>query len=61
MTVPPALALLDDWPGTPPAWTAGTVVHNKPGERAVIAQLTPEEVVRGFFDCYTNGRPEDFD
>jgi hypothetical protein len=26
----------------------------------VIAQLTPEEVVRGFFDCYTNGRPEDF-
>jgi hypothetical protein len=24
-------------------------------------QLSPEEVVRGFFDCYTNGRPEDFD
>lgn len=25
------------------------------------AELTPEEVVRGFFDCYTNARPEDFD
>ncbi len=25
------------------------------------AQLSPEEVVRKFFDCYTNGRPEDFD
>jgi ketosteroid isomerase-like protein len=24
-------------------------------------QLRPEEVVRRFFDCYTNGRPEDFD
>jgi SnoaL-like domain len=24
-------------------------------------QLSPEEVVRKFFDCYTNGRPEDFD
>jgi hypothetical protein len=23
-------------------------------------QLSPEEVVRKFFDCYTNGRPEDF-
>lgn len=22
---------------------------------------TPEEAVRTFFDCYTNGRPEDFD
>jgi hypothetical protein len=28
---------------------------------AVGAQLTPEDVVRKFFDCYTNGRPEDFD
>jgi hypothetical protein len=27
----------------------------------VSAQLSPEEVVRKFFDCYTNGRPEDFD
>ena len=24
------------------------------------AELTPEEAVRKFFDCYTNGRPEDF-
>src|ERR1700729_3606870 len=24
-------------------------------------QLSPEEVVRRFFDCYTNGRPDDFD
>ena len=23
--------------------------------------MTPEEAVRQFFDCYTNGRPEDFD
>jgi hypothetical protein len=23
--------------------------------------MSPEEVVRKFFDCYTNGRPEDFD
>ena len=30
-------------------------------ERAVSAQLSPEDVVRKFFDCYTNGRPEDFD
>jgi hypothetical protein len=27
----------------------------------VSAQLSPEEIVRKFFDCYTNGRPEDFD
>ena len=25
------------------------------------APLSPEEVVRKFFDCYTNGRPEEFD
>ncbi len=25
------------------------------------APLSPEDVVRKFFDCYTNGRPEDFD
>jgi hypothetical protein len=25
------------------------------------AQLSQEEAVRKFFDCYTNGRPEDFD
>jgi len=25
------------------------------------AQLSPEEAVRKFFDCYTNGRPQDFD
>ncbi|HUA27759.1 MAG TPA: nuclear transport factor 2 family protein [Streptosporangiaceae bacterium] len=24
-------------------------------------QLNPEDVVRGFFDCYTNARPQDFD
>jgi hypothetical protein len=23
--------------------------------------MSPEEAVRTFFDCYTNGRPEDFD
>ena len=23
--------------------------------------MTPEEAVRKFFDCYTNGRPEAFD
>jgi hypothetical protein len=23
--------------------------------------LSPERVVRKFFDCYTNGRPDDFD
>lgn len=23
--------------------------------------MSPEEVIRKFFDCYTNGRPEDFD
>ena len=28
---------------------------------AVSARLKPEDVVRKFFDCYTNGRPEDFD
>jgi hypothetical protein len=28
---------------------------------AVSAQLKPEDGVRKFFDCYTNGRPEDFD
>jgi hypothetical protein len=27
----------------------------------VSAQLSPEDVVRKFFHCYTNGRPEDFD
>ena len=25
------------------------------------AQLSPEEAVLKFFDCYTNSRPEDFD
>src|SRR5260370_34150707 len=35
---------------------------NEPSQRqAVGAQLKPEDVVRKFFDCYTNGRPEDFD
>ena len=23
--------------------------------------MSPEEAVRKFFDCYTDGRPEDFD
>ena len=23
--------------------------------------MSPEEVIRKFFDCYTNGRPQDFD
>jgi hypothetical protein len=27
----------------------------------VSTELAPEEVVRKFFECYTNGRPEDFD
>ena len=30
-------------------------------DEPVSAQVTPEDVVRHFFDCYTNGRPEDFD
>jgi SnoaL-like domain len=29
--------------------------------RAMSAQLSPEEAVRTFFDCYTNSRPEGFD
>jgi hypothetical protein len=27
----------------------------------MTAQLSPEEAVRKFFDCYTDGRPENFD
>jgi hypothetical protein len=27
----------------------------------VSAPMSPEQAVRKFFDCYTNGRPEDFD
>ena len=27
----------------------------------MIAQLSPEDVVCKFFDCYTKGCPEDFD
>jgi hypothetical protein len=27
----------------------------------VPEQLSPEEAVRAFFDCYSNGKPEDFD
>jgi hypothetical protein len=35
---------------------------NEQGQgEAVGAQSKPEDVVRRFFDCYTNGRPEDFD
>jgi SnoaL-like domain len=26
-----------------------------------MSELSPEEVVRQFFDCYTNGSPADFD
>ena len=26
-----------------------------------MSEPSPEEVVRHFFDCYTNGSPEDFD
>jgi SnoaL-like domain len=26
-----------------------------------MSELSPERVVHEFFDCYTNGRPEDFD
>jgi hypothetical protein len=29
--------------------------------KAVSAQLSPEQAVHKFFDCYTDGRPEDFD
>jgi hypothetical protein len=29
--------------------------------KAVSAQLSPEQTVRKFFDCYTYGRPEEFD
>jgi hypothetical protein len=31
------------------------------GGTTVIVQLNPEDVVRKFFDCYNNGRPQDFD
>jgi SnoaL-like domain len=31
------------------------------GEPAVSAQSSPEDAVRRFFDCYTNGHPEDSD
>jgi quinol monooxygenase YgiN len=41
-----------------PALAAAPAVS---GEPAVSAQMSPEEVVRKFFDCYTNGRPKDFD
>ena len=35
---------------------------NEPSQtESVGARLKPEDVVRKFFDCYTNGRPEDFD
>jgi hypothetical protein len=30
-------------------------------EPAVRAQSSPEAVVRKFIDCYTNGRPDQFD
>jgi hypothetical protein len=29
--------------------------------RGMESWMSPEEAVRKFFDCYTNGRPEDFD
>jgi hypothetical protein len=29
--------------------------------KEVSAQLSPEEAVRKFYDCYTDGRPENFD
>ncbi len=35
--------------------------YSDQGEQTVNTQLNPEEVVRKFFDCYTNGRPGDFD
>jgi quinol monooxygenase YgiN len=41
-----------------PALAAFSAVSGEPAARA---QMSPEEVVRKFFDCYTNGRPEDFD
>jgi hypothetical protein len=27
----------------------------------VSVSMSPEEAVRAFFDCYTNGRPQDFE
>ena len=27
----------------------------------MTAQLSPEEAVRKFFDCYSRGRPEEFE
>jgi hypothetical protein len=35
--------------------------HTEERKMDVSTQLSPEDVVRKFFDCYTNGRPEDFD
>ena len=30
-------------------------------EGSAISELSPEAVVRQFFDCYSNGSPQDFD
>ena len=47
---------------TPPSATPQelSAVPVATGEPAVSAQLSPEQVVRKFFDCYTNGRPDEF-
>jgi hypothetical protein len=39
----------------------GKIGHfNRPRGPAVSAQLSPEQVVRKFFDCYSSGRPDEF-
>jgi SnoaL-like domain len=42
------------------AATPVSVGHYRP-RRSLPRNLSPEEAVREFFDCYTSGRPEDFD
>jgi SnoaL-like domain len=47
----------------PDLWTGDQPLSHSPHQRrrAVSAELAPDEVVRKFFDCYTEGRPQDFD
>ena len=41
--------------------SGATAQPTRDGGTTVSVQLNPEGVVRKFFDCYSNGRPEDFD
>jgi SnoaL-like domain len=37
------------------------ITYARKGTSDVSAQMSPEDVVRNFFDYYTNGRPDKFD